>query len=80
MWSPSGSCPSRRRPSPDMKFQLGLDLAGLTSCSEPDNDSNIAFLIRNLSKYPNVVAISVGNETTFFPSTCPSPASKATST
>jgi hypothetical protein len=51
---------------PDMKFQLGLDLKGLTSCSDPANDFNIAYLISNLSRYPNVVTISVGNETSFF--------------
>ena len=51
---------------PDMRFQLGLDLKGLTSCSDPANDFNISYLISNLSKYPNVVTISVGNETSFF--------------
>ena len=58
---------------PDMKFQLGLDLKGLTSCSDPANDFNIAYLISNLSKYPNVVTISVGNETSFFSKFMPLP-------
>jgi hypothetical protein len=58
---------------PDMKFQLGLDLKGLTSCSDPANDFNIAYLISNLSKYPNVVSISVGNETSFFSRYMPLP-------
>jgi hypothetical protein len=58
---------------PDMKFQLGLDLKGLTTCSDPANDFNIAYLISNLSKYPNVVTISVGNETSFFSKFMPLP-------
>jgi len=58
---------------PDMKFQLGLDLKGLTSCSDPANDFNIAYLISNLSKYRNVVTISVGNETSFFSKFMPLP-------
>jgi exo-beta-1,3-glucanase (GH17 family) len=58
---------------PGMKFQLGLDLKGLTSCSDPANDFNIANLISNLSKYPNVVTISVGNETSFFSKFMPLP-------
>ncbi len=56
-----------------MKFQLGLELKGLTSCSQTDNDFNIAYLISNLSKYPNVVTISVGNETSFFSKFMPLP-------
>jgi hypothetical protein len=51
---------------PEMKFQLGISLHGLTSCSDPINDSTIAFLITKLAKYPNVVTISVGNETSFY--------------
>jgi exo-beta-1,3-glucanase (GH17 family) len=58
---------------PDMKFQLGLDLKGLTSCSDPANDFNIAYLISKTSKYPNVVTISVGNETSFFSKFMPLP-------
>ncbi len=58
---------------PDMKFQLGVELKGLTSCSQTDNDYNIAYLISNLSKYPNVVTISVGNETSFFSRYMPLP-------
>ena len=49
-----------------MRFHLGVALGGLTSCSDPKNDYNIAYLISNLSRYPNVVAISVGNETSFY--------------
>jgi hypothetical protein len=51
---------------PDMKFHLGISLHGLTSCSDTINDSAIALLITKLSKYPNVAAISVGNETSFY--------------
>ncbi len=58
---------------PDMKFQLGISLGGLTSCSDTKNDYNIAYLISKLSKYPNVVAISVGNETSFFSKFMPLP-------
>ena len=58
---------------PDMKFQLGVELKGLTSCSQTDNDYNISYLISNLSKYPNVVTISVGNETSFFSRYMPLP-------
>ena len=59
---------------PEMKFHLGVFLGGLTSCSDTKNDYNIGYLISNLSRYPNVVAISVGNETSFYskfmPLTC----------
>ena len=58
---------------PDMKFQLGVELAGITSCSQPTNDNNIAYAISKLSKYPNVVTISVGNETSFFSKFMPLP-------
>jgi exo-beta-1,3-glucanase (GH17 family) len=58
---------------PDMKFQLGTSLGGLTSCSDTKNDSNIAYLISKLSKYPNVVTISVGNETSFYSKFMPLP-------
>ena len=51
---------------PDMKFQLGISLAGLTNCSDPINDDNVFALITRLSKYPNVATISVGNETSFY--------------
>ena len=51
---------------PDMKFQLGIALGGLTSCSDPKNDQNVAYLITKLSKSPNVVTVSVGNETSFY--------------
>jgi len=51
---------------PEMRFHLGVALGGLTSCSDPKNDYNVAYLISNLSRYSNVVAISVGNETSFY--------------
>jgi exo-beta-1,3-glucanase (GH17 family) len=51
---------------PDMKFQLGISLGGLTSCSDTKNDGNISCLISKLANYPTVVAISVGNETSFY--------------
>ena len=59
---------------PNINFQLGVFLGGLTTCGDPINDKNIAYLITKLSKYPNVVSISVGNETSFYskymPVTC----------
>ena len=58
---------------PDMKFQLGLAIGGVTSCSDTKNDRNISYLITNLAKYPNVVSISVGNETSFFSKFSPLP-------
>jgi hypothetical protein len=51
---------------PEMKFHLGVFLGGVTSCSDTKNDGNISYLISKLSKYPNVVAISIGNETSFY--------------
>ena len=51
---------------PNIKFQLGVFLSGLTTCADPVNDKNIAYLITKLSKYPNVASISVGNETSFY--------------
>jgi len=51
---------------PNIKFQLGVFLGGLTTCADPVNDKNIAYLITKLSKYPNVASISVGNETSFY--------------
>ncbi len=58
---------------PEMKFHLGISLGGLTSCSDTKNDGNISNLISNLSRYPNVVAISVGNETSFYSKFMPLP-------
>lgn len=60
---------------PHIKFQLGVFLGGVpdvipVTCTNPDptldNSKNIAYLITKLSKYPNVVSISVGNETSFY--------------
>jgi exo-beta-1,3-glucanase (GH17 family) len=58
---------------PDIKFQLGVFLGGVTSCSQTTNDKNISYLISTLSKYPNVVTISVGNETSFYSKFMPLP-------
>ncbi len=58
---------------PEMRFQLGTSLHGITTCSDPVNDSNIAYLIGKLSKYPNVATISVGNETSFYSKYMPLP-------
>jgi exo-beta-1,3-glucanase (GH17 family) len=58
---------------PDIKFQLGVFLGGVTSCSQTKNDQNISYLISTLSKYPNVVTISVGNETSFYSKFMPLP-------
>ncbi|MFO1394219.1 MAG: hypothetical protein U1F09_10710 [Steroidobacteraceae bacterium] len=51
---------------PDMKFQLGIELTGLTSCSDTSNDRTIAYSIGTLARRSNVVTISVGNETSFY--------------
>jgi exo-beta-1,3-glucanase (GH17 family) len=51
---------------PNMRFQIGIQLAGLLGCDDPKNDTNVAYMVTKLSKYPNVVAISVGNEPSFY--------------
>lgn len=58
---------------PNMKFQVGVALGGVTSCSDPKNDVNIGYLITNIAKYPNVATISVGNETSFYSKFSPLP-------
>ena len=57
---------------PGMKFHIGVALGGLIRCDDPKNDKNVAYLITKLSKYPNVVAVSVGNETSFYSKFMPS--------
>lgn len=51
---------------PNMKFQLGIELKGLTSCSDTSNDYVIAYSIGTLARHANVVTVSVGNETSFY--------------
>ena len=58
---------------PEMQFQQGLALAGIpvaaaASCQDPAgfNDQQIARAIALANTYPNVVAVAVGNETSFF--------------
>jgi exo-beta-1,3-glucanase (GH17 family) len=51
---------------PAMKFQLGIYLEGAGSnCSDPVNTSEMATAIALANQYSNVVAVSVGNETSF---------------
>lgn len=56
---------------PNMKFQLGIYLAGIATvdqatCTMPANDTDIKNGIREAAQYPNVATVSVGNETSFF--------------
>ena len=56
---------------PEMRFQQGLFLEGLagaaaTNCDSAINDSQVATAIQLANTYPNVVTVSVGNETSFF--------------
>lgn len=52
---------------PEMKFQQGIFLQAVSpSCVDEINDSQIATGIRLANTYPNVVTVSVGNETSFF--------------
>lgn len=59
---------------PEMKFQLGIYLEGAGSnCSDAVNTSEMATAITLANQYSNVVAVSVGNETSFaanLPVTC----------
>ena len=56
---------------PEMRFQQGLFLEGLsgaaaTNCDSALNDSQVATAIQLANTYSNVVTVSVGNETSFF--------------
>jgi exo-beta-1,3-glucanase (GH17 family) len=56
---------------PAMKFQLGISLGGIATadqdaCYMPANDIEVQNAIREAGQYSNVVAVSVGNETSFF--------------
>ncbi|HSN83497.1 MAG TPA: glycosyl hydrolase family 17 protein, partial [Polyangiales bacterium] len=57
---------------PEMQFQQGLFLEGLApgaaqqNCDSAINDSQVETAIRLANTYPNVVTVSVGNETSFF--------------
>ena len=56
---------------PEMRFQQGLFLEGLSgaaaaSCDSALNDSQVATAIRLANTYSNVVTVSVGNETSFY--------------
>jgi exo-beta-1,3-glucanase (GH17 family) len=59
---------------PDMRFQQGLALSGISpanagSCMDDYdgfNDAQVARAIALANTYPNVVTVSVGNETSFF--------------
>ena len=52
---------------PDLQFHQGLFLRGPTpeSCQDAVNSAQVATAIRLASQYPNVVTVSVGNETSF---------------
>ncbi len=56
---------------PNMKFHQGIFLAGIApasqaSCGSAQNDAQVQKGIQLANTYPNVVAMSVGNETGFF--------------
>ena len=56
---------------PNIKFHLGIYLAGISvanqaTCYSPANDLDVQNGIREAAQYPNVVTVSVGNETSFF--------------
>ena len=56
---------------PNLKFQLGMYLQGIApasqaTCSNTANDTDVQNGIALANKYSNVVAVSVGNETSFF--------------
>ena len=56
---------------PEMRFQQGLFLEGLSgadaaNCDSAINDSQVARAIQLANDYPSVVTVSVGNETSFF--------------
>ena len=56
---------------PQIKFHLGIYLQGIApgnqaSCTMPANDADVNNGIREANTYPNVVTVSVGNETSFF--------------
>ncbi len=52
--------------TPSLKFQVGIYLEGApASCVDSVNDTQIATGIRLANTYPNVVTVSVGNETSF---------------
>ena len=63
-------------PTYNMKFQLGIYLAGIAapsvhpndqaSCIQTANDADVQNGIREANAYANVASISVGNETSFF--------------
>ncbi len=59
---------------PALKFQVGIYLEGApTSCADNVNQTQIATAIQLANTYPNVVAVSVGNETSFagnLPASC----------
>jgi exo-beta-1,3-glucanase (GH17 family) len=56
---------------PEMRFQQGLFLEGLSgaaaaNCDSAINDSQVAAAIQLANTYSSVVTVSVGNETSFF--------------
>ncbi len=59
---------------PSLKFQVGIYLEGAPStCVDSVNQAQIATAIQLANTYPNVVAVSVGNETSFagnLPASC----------
>ena len=59
---------------PSLKFQVGIYLEGApSSCVDTVNQTQIATAIQLANTYPNVVAVSVGNETSFagnLPASC----------
>ncbi|MDE2304530.1 MAG: hypothetical protein KGL34_03160 [Gammaproteobacteria bacterium] len=59
---------------PSIKFQVGIYLEGApSSCVDAVNSAQMATAVSLANKYPNVVAVSVGNETSFaanLPASC----------
>jgi exo-beta-1,3-glucanase (GH17 family) len=52
--------------NPTLQFQVGIYLEGsVADCSDAGNATQIAKGIELANKYPNVAAVSVGNETSF---------------
>jgi hypothetical protein len=56
---------------PNLKFQLGIYLAGIAvanqpTCANSANDTGVQNGIREANAYSNVVSVSIGNETSFF--------------
>jgi exo-beta-1,3-glucanase (GH17 family) len=55
---------------PDVSFQLGIGIGSATAdCVSSGNAAQIAAAVSMANRYPNIVAVSVGNETSLIPAT-----------